>query len=280
MLNERHEEIWLVLCYMCDREYIITKKSVMSTNKKPSQAFYIYGVKKLTNLQCMYYNLHRKLRRVIMSPMNKLSKEKIIDTAFQFADEHGLENMSMRKLSKELHVKAMSLYNHIDNKEHLVQELIDKLVGLIEFEICATWQETMKARARSMKDILLKHSWGAIPLISGWNVLDNFLQFFETSIGVLVESGFTYGEADQIVSTLNSYVYGYVLNVLHFPIEEENYQASAEEHENFFDKNVYPYLWGLSNEIRLGHYSGIIDFELGLDIVITGIENTIHKGEL
>lgn len=212
-----------------------------------------------------------------MSPLNKLSKQLIIDTAFDFVDKEGIDSLSMRKLATVLNVKAMSLYNHINNKDELIDELVDKLVGCIEYIDGEDWQETMRNRSVSMKDILLKHSWGTKPLVSGWNIRPNFLRFFNRSLGSLIDSGFSFGEADHILTSINAYIYGFVLQSLNFPIEEENYQESAEEYKDFFSKDDYPYLWGLSNDIRLGNYSGINDFEGGLEVIIKGIEQTIKR---
>jgi hypothetical protein len=41
-----------------------------------------------------------------------LSRERVLRPAIAFADEHGVEALSMRKLADGLGVEAMSLYNH------------------------------------------------------------------------------------------------------------------------------------------------------------------------
>lgn len=240
---------------------------------------YVLESLRLTNLQCKYkiYTVSKGDDK--MSIVKKLSKDMIIQKAFEYADQHSLEDLSMRKLSKALNVQAMSLYNHIEHKDALIHEMIDVLVQSFDFDVSDTWQVSMKLRARKMKDELLKHPWATIPLISGWHVKDNFLNFFNRSIGVLKNAGFSYGQSNQITSMIDSYVYGYVLRAQHYPIEEENYQATAQAYENFFDKHRLPYLLGLSEDIRLGTYSGIIDFELGLDSILSGIETTIKKGD-
>ena len=46
-----------------------------------------------------------------------LSRERVFEAAVAFADEHGIEELSMRKLGGELGVEAMSLYYHVANKE-------------------------------------------------------------------------------------------------------------------------------------------------------------------
>ena len=42
-----------------------------------------------------------------------LTRDRIIEAAVAYADQHGVEALSMRKLGAELDVEAMSLYNHV-----------------------------------------------------------------------------------------------------------------------------------------------------------------------
>jgi Bacterial regulatory proteins, tetR family. len=49
-----------------------------------------------------------------------LSRERVLSAAIALADESGIESLSMRKLAERLGVEAMSLYNHIANKNDLL----------------------------------------------------------------------------------------------------------------------------------------------------------------
>ena len=46
-----------------------------------------------------------------------LSRERVLHAAVALADEHGIGSLSMRKLGEAVGVEAMSLYNHVANKE-------------------------------------------------------------------------------------------------------------------------------------------------------------------
>ena len=43
----------------------------------------------------------------------------MLNAAVELADRDGIEALSMRKLGQELGVEAMSLYNHVRNKDDL-----------------------------------------------------------------------------------------------------------------------------------------------------------------
>src|SRR5689334_21418242 len=49
-----------------------------------------------------------------------LSRERVLRAAVALADERGADELTMRKLAKELGVEAMSLYNHVASKTDLL----------------------------------------------------------------------------------------------------------------------------------------------------------------
>jgi AcrR family transcriptional regulator len=53
----------------------------------------------------------------------------VLRAAVAFAEEHGIETLSMRKLGESVGVEAMSLYNHVANKEDLLDGMIDLVFG-------------------------------------------------------------------------------------------------------------------------------------------------------
>ena len=61
-----------------------------------------------------------------------LSRERVLRAAVAYADEHGIDAVSMRKLGQDLGVDPMSLYNHVANKEDLLDGMVDLVVGEID----------------------------------------------------------------------------------------------------------------------------------------------------
>ena len=52
-------------------------------------------------------------------PRIPLTRDRVLHAAIRIADEEGLDALTMRRLGQELDVQAMSLYNHVANKEDL-----------------------------------------------------------------------------------------------------------------------------------------------------------------
>src|SRR5438046_586131 len=60
-----------------------------------------------------------------------LSRERILAAALELVDEHGIDALSMRKLAQSLGYEAMSLYNHVANKDDLLEDIrgfLDRMI--------------------------------------------------------------------------------------------------------------------------------------------------------
>ncbi len=84
----------------------------------------------------------------------------MLRAAVALADEHGIEALSMRRLAKELGVEAMSLYNHVANKDDMLDGMIDLVFAEIELPTTeGDWRAAMRRRALSTREALNRHRW-------------------------------------------------------------------------------------------------------------------------
>ena len=63
-----------------------------------------------------------------------LTRDRIITTAVELADAHGVDELSMRKLADVLGVGPMALYNHVENKDDIYDGMIDFVFGCSDTE--------------------------------------------------------------------------------------------------------------------------------------------------
>jgi len=92
------------------------------------------------------------------STRTPLSRDRILRTALELADEQGIDALSMRKLAQQLGFEAMSLYNHVRNKK----DLLDGMLGLVLAETEppsdeGSWDEAIRTSAISVHDALRRH---------------------------------------------------------------------------------------------------------------------------
>ena len=64
-------------------------------------------------------------------PRRPLSRDRVLRAAIELADERGIESLTMRTLAQELGVEAMSLYNHVANKEEILDGMVDTVMDEI-----------------------------------------------------------------------------------------------------------------------------------------------------
>src|ERR1035441_1225769 len=92
-----------------------------------------------------------------------LSREGVLRAAVAIADESGIGSLTMRKLGETLGVEAMSLYNHVANKEELLDGMVDAVFNEIELPSEDNeWKTAMRNRAISTRQALSRHSWSII----------------------------------------------------------------------------------------------------------------------
>jgi AcrR family transcriptional regulator len=96
------------------------------------------------------------------STTGRNDRSRIVDVALRLLDEHGLADLTMRRLAAELDVRASALYWHFENKQTLLAAVADRIVAAAETGPDA--DPTVVARA--LRDALLAHRDGAEVVIS------------------------------------------------------------------------------------------------------------------
>jgi AcrR family transcriptional regulator len=207
------------------------------------------------------------------APQIPLSRERILLAAIHLADEGGLESLSMRKIAQELGVQAMSLYNHVANKDDLLDGIVDIVIGEIKVpDLGVDWKTAMRRRAHSAHEVLLRHPWATMPIVSRINVGPAMLRYIDTTLGCLCEAGFSIEMVDRAWNAIDSHIYGFTLQELNFPIETTEYAKVAQSYLPQIPADKYPYMNRLTQHLIDGHYDGIADFNFGLELILDGLE--------
>jgi AcrR family transcriptional regulator len=67
------------------------------------------------------------------APREPLTPQRIVDAALALVDDEGLAGFSTRRLGERLRCEAMSIYHHYPSKQHLLDAMVDRVIGSIEF---------------------------------------------------------------------------------------------------------------------------------------------------
>ena len=92
----------------------------------------------------------------------------------------------MRKLAKELGVEAMSLYNHVANKDDLLDGMIDIVFSEIDAPAAGgDWKAELRKRAVSTREALNRHRWAIGEMEGRTTHGPNNLRFHNAVLGCL-----------------------------------------------------------------------------------------------
>lgn len=203
-----------------------------------------------------------------------LTRERIIEAAVAFADEHGIDDLSMRKLGAELGVEAMSLYNHVDNKDDIYDGMINYVFESIEMPSEGVdWRTGIRDICASTMEILWTHSWAVITLMQRGNFGPSALSFMNEVVGRLRNAGLNDEDIHHGWQMLASHTMGYASQAATNPgvMEQKlsNLQAMMAENEE-----RYPHVAALGPLLSECQWDR--EYMFGLEIILDGLEARLN----
>jgi AcrR family transcriptional regulator len=207
-----------------------------------------------------------------------LSRERVLRAAVLLADEEGIESLTMRQLGLRLGVEAMSLYNHVANKDDILDGMVDLVVSEIDLPPDAVgWREAMRRRAVSAQAVFSCHPWASALIDSRESSGPARLRYFDWMLGTLRRAGFTMEMTARAISVLDSYVYGFGRQQFNMSVGPD---VKPEEIAEAFLQGIpageYPHLREMvvGYAMNAGHDESA-DFEFGLDLVLDGLQRLL-----
>jgi AcrR family transcriptional regulator len=205
----------------------------------------------------------------------RLNRDRVIAAAIALADTAGMDGLSMRRLGEVLGVEAMSIYNHVANKDDLINGMADAVFGEIELPSHSDdWKTAIRTRSASFRDVLVRHPWATTVRDSGTNPGPATLRHHDRVIGTFRNGGFTVAQAAHAFSAIDSYIYGFAMQEKSLPFTTpEETAAMAEIMLAQLPRSEYPYLAELTADhvLKPGYFYGD-EFLIGLDLMLDGLE--------
>jgi AcrR family transcriptional regulator len=215
------------------------------------------------------------MRDSIKQPRVPLTRERVLRAAIRLADDGGLEAVTMRKLGGELGVQAMSLYNHVANRDDICDGILELVME--EIEVAAggdDWKEAVRRSAISAHDVLLRHRWACALMTSTPTISPARLRWMEALLGTLREAGFSPDLTHHAYHALDSHITGFTLWKVSFPFEtREELVDLAETFLPQIPASEYPYVVEHAEQhLAEPDPAAPSEFEFGLDLILDGIE--------
>jgi AcrR family transcriptional regulator len=208
-----------------------------------------------------------------------LSRQRILETAAELADEGGIESLTMRRLGQALGVEAMSLYNHVEDKD----DILAGIVGLVLSEIVFSppsldWKRSLRESAISAHDALIARPWSCELILSptSTRVAVERMHYIESILARLRFAGFSPAAASRGYHALDSHILGFTLWELGHRLPRDTPPDYVENLIAQLDVETFPYLIEHADEhMHPTAVEKIGEFEFGLELILDGLERYV-----
>ncbi len=202
-----------------------------------------------------------------------LSRERILAAALELVDEQGIDALSMRKLGQSLGFEAMSLYNHVANKDDLLDGILDLVLAEMEPPDPAGGLPAIRASALSAHEALRRHACAANMLMSPGRIRPARIQYMEALLATLRGAGLSAETTYHAYHVLDAHIIGFSLWASTHGKMPEHIEDARAWFEEMIPVATLPYLHehGLQH-LDDGPHHDVSAFEFALDLLLGGFE--------
>lgn len=195
----------------------------------------------------------------------------MLRAAVRLADEGGFESLTMRKLGQELGVQAMSLYNHVANKDAILDGIVELVWSEIERPSTdGGWRADVRETAVSAHEVLLRHPWACS--LAMVRIVPARLRYMDWLLGRFRGGGFSPELTYHAYHAVDSHILGFTLWEVGHSVDTDDLDdlaASflrdiAAEHPHLAE-HVEQHLEGVGRD-------GEGEFAFVLDLILDGLE--------
>src|SRR3982074_673343 len=213
-------------------------------------------------------------------PRVPLNRERVLRAAVVLADTSGIESPTMRRLGQELGVEAMSLYNHVTDKEDILDGLVDLVFSEIELHSKrGGWKTAARRGAVSARELPRRPPGAPGLMPARANPGRGSLRYQDAVLGSFRRAGFSLVMTAHAVSVIDGYVYGFALQQANMLLHTPEQVAEVGEHMLRQMADEYPHLAEIITDhaMQPGYDYGD-EFEFGLDLVLDAVDRLRDTG--
>lgn len=204
-----------------------------------------------------------------------LTRETVLRAGLRLMDAEGLEAVTMRHLGREVGVEAMSLYNHVRDKE----DLLDGITELVLSQMASPpetddWVEQAHAACHEWRRVFNAHP-NVVRLLAERNhplTSVAALRPVEFALEILTRAGLSSTETVRAFQAIGGYLFGFVLMETGNLVAGQSPKALVDDPETLLRLDPGDELPRFS---ELAPYFVQCDmdetFEFGLELLLDGI---------
>ncbi len=209
-----------------------------------------------------------------------LSRALIVETGLRILDQDGMDALTMRRVGQELDTGAASLYVYVTNREDLLDAMLDRALGDVEFPPVdgGTWQERLTTIVERTIEAMSRHDQLALVALGAIPTSQNALKILDKLIAALMHSGLDKETISFAVDLLYLYATATAAENSAYRRRlitrdtEQSYVEGIDAVYETLSAADYPHIFSLGRVILAG--SGDARGEWMLKTLLAGILNT------
>ena len=184
-------------------------------------------------------------------------REDVVAQALRVLDDHGLADLTMRRLGTELDVRPSAIYHHFPSKQVLLAAVADEILARGARPLPdAAWDDRARAACHTLRDACLAWTDGAEVVATARAFGLGARAPYEELAGVLRDGGIADELAGAAARTLLHFVLGHAMD------EQTHRQAGS--------------VGAIDSDPTSGDHSS--DFATGVDLVLAGLRARVVRG--
>ena len=213
-------------------------------------------------------------------PRLPLSRDRVLQAALELVDESGIEALTMRRLGQTLGYEAMSLYNHVRNKDDLLDGILDLVLAETEPPSQdEEWDATIRRSAVSVHEALVRHPWACSLLLSPGHVRPGRLGYMDALLGRLRSAGFSAETTYTAYHVLDAHIFGFSQWLGSHSYSSEQVTDLIAWFMQRVDEGGYRHLHEHAQQhLTEGPHREVSAFEFGLDLILDGLRKVRAQG--
>ena len=205
----------------------------------------------------------------------ELSREEIVEAGLRLLDEHGSEELSMRRLAAELGVGTMTIYGYFRDKQELLDAVVDAIGAQRKLpELSGDWREKLRDLFLWFRRHLDENPALVRVRLERPIVTPGSMSFTERGLGILEQAGFPREEAVRAFRALFVHCFGFA--AFNPPAQAEEGARDVRVAIAALPRERYPRVTEAAEEL-----AGVMDpdaqFLYDLDLMLDALEARLGR---
>lgn len=206
-----------------------------------------------------------------------LSRERVLDVASRLLDEVSVEELTMRRIAVELGVDPMSLYNHVDNKDALLDGIARRLLETLEIpKASGDLRTDILALANGFRQGAARQPRAATLLLTRELGDMTGLAATDAALRVLRNAGLSTEQSVRGFRAVFAFLVGAVLREVSVgpTFSGQNLGGLSERHGELTSAGL-PHAAEAAAQLAVCDHDE--EFEFGMNLIVRGLEELAHE---